>query len=141
MVICGSTILNCWHEVMYEKGWGGAGSFSLIPACWFRQVRCVSRDIMAKINYFNRKWWCCLIRSSVDQYPKLDFYNSCSLNQQLADRHVDPLGHISYPDTEPIILRSYSVILTMYREATKKPLVWQDRGLQRHDLYRNSSVY
>jgi hypothetical protein len=64
---------------------------------------------MAKINYFNRKWWCCLIRSSVDQYPKLDFYNSCSLNQQLADRHVDPLGHISYRLSYPVDVKYITV--------------------------------
>jgi hypothetical protein len=42
----------------------------------------------------NFQWDDDKVRFVLDQHAELDFYSASSLNQQSADRHVAPLGHI-----------------------------------------------
>ena len=42
------------------------------------------------------------VRFVLDQHAELDFYNTSSLKQQSADRHIAPLGHIILIQSQPV---------------------------------------
>ena len=42
----------------------------------------------------------------LDQHAELDFYSASSLNQQSAERHVAPLGHIILIPSQPVFTLS-----------------------------------
>jgi hypothetical protein len=46
------------------------------------------------------------VRFVLEQHAELDFYSARSLNQQSADRHVAPLGHIILIPSRPVFALS-----------------------------------
>ena len=53
------------------------------------------------------------VRFVLDQHAELDFYNTSSLKQQSADRHIAPLGHIILIQSQPVFdLSPYCCVLS-----------------------------
>jgi hypothetical protein len=55
-----------------------------------------------KQEQLNFQWNDDEVRFELDQHAELDFYIARSLKQQLAGRHVTPLGHIILIPSPPV---------------------------------------
>jgi hypothetical protein len=79
-------------------------------------------------------------RFVLDQHAELDIYNSSSLKQQSADRHVAQLDHINLILGGSTSLCSYSLMPSAYRRGrdgltnqVSEPTIYHTRGKYGHN--------
>ena len=74
------------------------------------------------------------IRFVLDQHVELEFYSASSMEQQSADRHVAPLGHIILIPSQ--LVTSLLLFLNAVCLAEKQfySLLFDPTGAQTHDI-------